>query len=591
MHRQGRKTFFIRQHIFLMLIMLFWSCHHRYLPQLVECDNLLSTKPDSALCLLDSMANEIINSSKANRMYWKLLQADAQNKCYVNFSTDSTMLQLVEYYDAYGTTNERIRAHYLLGCVYRDLGDAPQALQCYQDAIDAADTLKSDCAYALLSRIYGQSGNLFRNESLYRNAIENYSSASKYAWRAKDTLAALLAYGQTAACYYGLGDEDSTITVSLLTRKRLLEYADTSIANTFLAAPIYILLQRQQYEEAKTFIDLYQYHSSLTQNDTFLSPRYYKLYYYKGLYYQGVGQRDSALFFFHKLSMTGKTLDNIELGYKGLFNLYSDVNVQDSMVKYARLYTLYNDSIVSSVEQSKLQSVQGLYNYTYHQRLAEMQRQKANRLRFWLYLALLLSVIIIFSTILIVRVVRAKGRQRLLCLSSKYVLGMIEFQRLKTEKDNLEQQHDRIKEKYETVVKDYEHVRNLLADMQGDKKSPEEWDLGDALLQLPIVLKFHKIAATASVVSDDDWSQLRTTAKLYLPNFLETINGLSYKINRRETDICILLRLRFIPSEICNIIPIKKNNLGNLRKRLLKSMFEIEGSSKDFDSYIQQIPR
>ena len=146
-------------------------------------------------------------------------------------------------------------------------------------------------------------------------------------------------------------------------------------------------------------------------------------------------------------------------------------------------------------------------------------------------------------------------------------------------------------EKYDAVVLEYEQAKNLLAEMQDDNKSPDEWDLGDALLQLPIVMKFHKIASTASVVSDDEWLELRAVAQQYLPNFMHTINNLDYQIDRRDTDICILLRLRFIPTEICNIVNVKKNNLGNIRKRLLKSMFGIDGSSKQFDSYIQQIPR
>lgn len=30
--------------------------------------------------------------------------------------------------------NEKMEAHYLLGCIYRDMKEAPKAMQCYQDA-------------------------------------------------------------------------------------------------------------------------------------------------------------------------------------------------------------------------------------------------------------------------------------------------------------------------------------------------------------------------------------------------------------------------------------------------------------------------
>ena len=546
-----------------------------------------------ALLCLTVLALVACDGGRSSRMSALLDRADSLNRNYVPMTDgiDSLLLDASEYYDHHGTPNQRMRAHYLLGCAYRDLGDAPQALHCYQDAVDAADTLDSDCDYRLLSCVYGQSGNLFRSECLYRDAINDYLSATHYAWLAKDTLSAILAYGQTAACYYGLGNEDSTLIINRLTRNQLLEYGDTSIANTFLAAPIYILLSRQQYVEAKTYLDLYQYHSSLADSDVFHDTRYYLLYYYKGLYYQGIGRCDSALYYFHQLVNFGKTKSNIRLGYKGLHSLYSDGEKPDSLIKYASLYTSSVDSAFYELEQSKLQNIHGLYNYTRHQHEAEEQRQKADRLRFWLSVSILIFAIVVLLSLWIVSVIRAKDRQQLYRLSSKYALGMIEFHRLKSEKDSLEQQHDRFREKYEAVAHEYEQAKNLLAEMQSDNKSPEEWDLGDVLLQLPIVMKFHKIASTASVVSDDEWKELRSVAKQYMPNFMHTINHLDYKIDRRETDICILLRLRFIPTEICNIVNVKKNNLGNIRKRLLKSMFGIDGSSKQFDSYIQQIPR
>ena len=60
------------------------------------------------------------------------------NADYVPFTSDSTMLQVVDYYDSHGTPNERLRAHYMLGCVYRDLGEAPHALDCFQSMFDVS---------------------------------------------------------------------------------------------------------------------------------------------------------------------------------------------------------------------------------------------------------------------------------------------------------------------------------------------------------------------------------------------------------------------------------------------------------------------
>ena len=36
--------------------------------------------------------------------------------------------------------NEKMEAHYLLGCIYCDMKEAPKAMQCYQDAVESVDT-------------------------------------------------------------------------------------------------------------------------------------------------------------------------------------------------------------------------------------------------------------------------------------------------------------------------------------------------------------------------------------------------------------------------------------------------------------------
>ena len=53
-----------------------------------------------------------------------------------------------------------MEAYYLLGCVYRDLGEAPNALSVFHDAVDFADTTDIDCDYALLSRVHAQMADL-----------------------------------------------------------------------------------------------------------------------------------------------------------------------------------------------------------------------------------------------------------------------------------------------------------------------------------------------------------------------------------------------------------------------------------------------
>jgi hypothetical protein len=141
--------------------------------------------------------------------------------------------------------------------------------------------------------------------------------------------------------------------------------------------------------------------------------------------------------------------------------------------------------------------------------------------------------------------------------------------------------------KYQEVKNEYERVKTLLASMQEDKKSPDDWNLNDSLLNSSIVQKFHKMASVGIMASSDDWNELRKIVNTATPWFMKWLSTNNYEPNMKETNLCILIRLRFIPSELCNLLGISKNNLGNIRKRLLKKMFDIDGSSKQFDELLQ----
>ena len=93
----------------------------------------------------------------------QLEELERQNVADSLMTNDSLAQALADFFDRHGTPNERLRAHYILGRTYSDLGDAPRALTSYQDAVKSADTTASDCDYAKLSRVYG-----WINEGLHR---------------------------------------------------------------------------------------------------------------------------------------------------------------------------------------------------------------------------------------------------------------------------------------------------------------------------------------------------------------------------------------------------------------------------------------
>ena len=101
-----------------------------------------------------------------------LNEADSLNRNYIPITTDSLLKEATTYFDSHGTPNKRLRAHYLLGCAYRDMGESPRAIETWHDAVNCADTTATDCDYKTLGKAYSQMANLFYSQLLLSDAVD-----------------------------------------------------------------------------------------------------------------------------------------------------------------------------------------------------------------------------------------------------------------------------------------------------------------------------------------------------------------------------------------------------------------------------------
>ena len=123
------------------------------------------------------MLGGCVSSGRKAAMRAGLDSINAVNRSGQSF-TVAAVKPYVEFFDDHGTPNDRLLAHYLLGLAYYDHGEAPMALQCYQEALDCADTTATDCDYAQLSRVYVQMAEVFYHQGLYRQHLDYYRQAT-----------------------------------------------------------------------------------------------------------------------------------------------------------------------------------------------------------------------------------------------------------------------------------------------------------------------------------------------------------------------------------------------------------------------------
>ena len=111
------------------------------------------------------------------QMLAQLEELERQNVADSLMTNDSLALALADFFDRHGTPNEQLRAHYILGRTYADMGEAPAAIEAYLDAASRADTTASDCDYKALMAVIGQMSVIYHQQNLPQdeiNAINQY---------------------------------------------------------------------------------------------------------------------------------------------------------------------------------------------------------------------------------------------------------------------------------------------------------------------------------------------------------------------------------------------------------------------------------
>ena len=383
---------FLTSFLFIFLI-LGCSGGRNYRAQLKRADSLMTAHPDSAYAILTSIDSaDIHKQRKAIRMRYELLRAEAQNKLYIPFTTDSVLRRVVSYYDRHGSHNQQLKARYLLGCAYRDLHEAPIALLTWEDAIAAADTTAADCDYATLFRVYGQMADLYRRQKMIDQLKLAQESQSYYAFRAHDVHSHIRGIELQVYTAYLCHD---TAGVYRLTDRAYQLYKDAGMdqdaARVFPTA-ILTSLENGNITRAEDYIKIYENKSGLfDENGNISDPTRSQYYYYKGIYYLGVHKLDSAEFQFRKLlSVPSRVLD----AYRGLFNLYQVKHNADSAFNYGRHYEAELNRYVDGFNGEAIIQAQAMYDYQRQEKIAAKERKKN---QFFTSITVLLSLAAISS--------------------------------------------------------------------------------------------------------------------------------------------------------------------------------------------------
>ena len=542
-------------------------------------DSLSEAAPQRAMTLIDSLEGES-TMNKSRHMKLLLLKAKVRNKLAMPMSTDS-LKYIADYFDKHGDSNERMLAYYIIGCVYQRSQDAPMALQYFHEAAAKADTTDSSCDFLTLHRIHVWSAEILKNQRAISDAFHENSLAFKYAMKAKDTLNAIITYEQKANIYSKQYLIDSVISIREKLYGLYSKYGYKREAAYSLGPLIDIYAKNGNISKAKHALDVYEKMSGRFDKYGKIKKGLEIFYAIKGYYYLSINDYDSARLCFDKcLRTTSNYPNDFGYSYEGLTELYKKLHRPDSVAKYSELTRQMTDSFYARMSTEHLQQMQAMYNYNRYRQNAEEAEKDALRTK---YISIIIIMAIMAAAIggaLAVRTYIIRKRRARVNEIKEYKRKINELEMSKTELESINSGlHAEVNRMIEEKTKEIEVLRAEYEDKFKDIKDKMIFE------DKPVIKRIKQHARkTHSRIGKEDSGLLKEMFRDYKP-----LSKWENTLNDNEYLICLLIRLNFVPAEICILTDSSSSNISNIRKRLLVKMTGHEGSPKDFDKYIKSL--
>lgn len=564
------------------IILLSFSCSRfEYRRSLIVADSLTETNPQRAVAMLDSMAPMMTVAPKHEQMFHRLLQIKAANKSYIKHSSDSTILSLVEYYETKGDKRLLPEAYYYAGKIYRDLNDAPRALEYYQKALDKTDKKNIKKKSSICNHI----GRLFLNQNLYVNSINMFLISYKYDSELHDTINIIYSLRDLAYTYNKAGKKSNSIDCYKKAYKLSRDINNEQMGTMVLAQMASFYIEQGDYSEAKKCLK--------PSIDTFDSINISPNYAMALKICMNTQQYDSAHFYAKELLKVG-TIYARQTASRCLTELALQEKNYNSVAKYLKLFNEYTDSVKTITATESVNRMNSLYNYNLREK--ENLILKAENANKKVALTITICTVFTLSIILITYIYRNRQKQKLQIerfgrLRKELYEQSTEFIRKNKEKiEFLEQELKNVSNENHQLIEKLEEQRAdlILANETAIRKQTRNETAKARIVTTDIFKTIQDYIKKEKVVNGKEWKELDEVMNREISDFKTNLYSY-YNISPHEYHICMLIRLEFSPTDMAMLLGCTTSAVSKARKRLQEKFFSDEGTPKDFDQFIKTL--
>lgn len=577
----------IRTAVYSIFILLLTACgDFDYRPELLSIDKLSSDNPKRAIKQLDSLKAEMQTAPEHEQMYYQLLRIKAADKAYIAHTSDDEIMKLVDYYESAGSDKSLLtQTYYYAASVYRDLNDAPQALEYFQKALDV---LPKNADVTLKSNIYNQSAHLFLYQDLYDEALKRFKESYICDSIVNDTTALIYSLRDIAFTYDALSKSDSSRLYYNKAYDLATIYGNNEIQIDIISQMASHFLIAKDYNKMNECLKRSLYSSENTDKTID--------YNLAAIMFMRTGMYDSAYYYCNKVLGKGKITTKQTAAYN-LIKIYSQRKDYENIQKMLKLYTLYTDSVNKITAIESMARMNSMYNYQLREKenLRLKEENKTNLIK--IFIAVIISIIAIF--ILIIYGIKTKHkhqqyrnqinnlkrlRHEEYLRSEEYIQkNLKEIERLEAELSNTSDENYMLKEKLKEKVDEL-----VLANNRAHTEIEIKQKQRNKLMVSTANDIINKRIAQQKPLNKKDWQEINECINEILPDFKTNLYS-SCSVSEQEYHMCILIRMDIGNKEMSELLCRSTSAISLARKRLYSKIFDKEGTAKQFDGYVKTL--
>lgn len=580
--------------ILLFIIQLcFWACDNKPYSHLMSmADSLTNTNPDSAVIYLNKLKDHIETAPRSVQMYYQLLCIKANDRAYIPHSSDSIILPILNYYKQ--TDDLHLpETYYYAGRIYRDLGDAPQALDYFNNTLDALPS--SSDSYSLKSKVYSQIGTLFLYQDIYDEALKMFKEAFHYDLLLEDSVRMSYDLRDMATSYRCLNQIDSAIYYYGKANDLALALHQQRFVSMIQSQMAGLYIQLKKYDLAKQFLQ-----SSLSYQHKADKSGIFSV---AAKYYHQLGTKDSAVYYYTQLLDFG-TIYAKQAAHWGLAELAIDNNHEQDAIPHLRAYMQCVDSIRKITDREAIRQMRSVYNYKLREK--EIAHLKSKNEQTKLIIISLLSLCAILASITFAYIQYFKLKQLQLTIRLKKIkrlkdklysrsVQFIEENKRKIEELEIMERKFLEVDQINTTLKEQLNAQKELIiytnkqiklDLNRREQSQAVLFKSEIYLHIQRQLKIND--RSKRMLSDEDWKELEKLVNSTYNGFKENLYDI-YNLSLFEYRVCLLIKINIQPIDIGKLTEHSKESISSTRRRLYEKVFHIKGAPKDWDDFIYSL--